>query len=44
MTKTVITIGHGKKTNHLLHFILTVCTGGLWGFVWIAVAVSNRNR
>lgn len=32
-----------QKTNHVLHFILTLLTGGLWLFVWIPLAVS-RNR
>jgi len=30
-----------KKTSHLLHFILTMCTG-VWLFVWVAVAIMNR--
>lgn len=43
MSKTTITIGHGRRTNHLFHLILTILTGGLWGIVWIIVAARNRN-
>ncbi len=25
---------HGKEVNHVLHGILTVFTGGLWGIIW----------
>mgnify|MGYP001025803239 FL=1 len=30
-----------KKTNHLLHVILTVLTGGLWLIVWGITMRSN---
>jgi len=23
-----------KTVNHLLHFILTICTGGMWLIIW----------
>lgn len=29
------------KTNHILHLILSIITGGLWVPVWILVAVNN---
>ena len=34
-----------KKTNHILHLLLTILTGGVWLIVWILVAmnVSNSN-
>lgn len=31
-----------KPVRHMRHLILTICTAGLWGFVW-AFAVINRN-
>lgn len=24
-----------KGTNHVLHLLLTICTGGLWLFIWV---------
>lgn len=32
-----------KRTNHVLHFIATLCTGGLWLPVWLWIAHRNRN-
>jgi hypothetical protein len=33
---------HAKdRPNHVLHLILTLVTFGLWGFVWLAVAIGN---
>jgi hypothetical protein len=29
-----------KGTNHLLHLILTLLTGGLWAIVWILCAIQ----
>jgi hypothetical protein len=29
-------------TNHVLHLLLTVLTCGLWGVVWLVIAVSNN--
>ncbi|MHB2246694.1 hypothetical protein ACX64O_07430 [Pseudomonas fitomaticsae] len=33
-----------KKTNHILHVIMTVLTGGLWLIVWLVVASSNQGH
>jgi len=33
-----------KKTNHILHVIMTVLTGGLWLIVWFFVASSNQGH
>lgn len=33
--------GPGKKTNHVMHAVLTLCTGGLWIPVWIVTARRN---
>jgi hypothetical protein len=29
-----------RGTNHVLHLLLTIFTGGLWGIVWILSAVK----
>ena len=29
-----------KGTNHILHLLLTLCTFGLWLFVWFGSAVK----
>jgi len=33
-----------KTTNHILHLILSVLTGGLWVIVWVIVAASNSRH
>lgn len=30
-----------KKTNHVLHLLLSLITAGMWIPIWILVAVSN---
>lgn len=30
-----------KSTSHVLHFVLTFFTGGLWLIVWILCALNN---
>jgi Na+-transporting NADH:ubiquinone oxidoreductase subunit NqrC len=30
-----------KKTNHLLHLILTIITFGMWSPIWLIVAIVN---
>jgi hypothetical protein len=32
-----------KKTNHVLHLILTLISCGLWAPVWIVMAIINAN-
>lgn len=34
----------GNKVNHTLHLILTLVTCGLWGFVWIALALIMKEK
>lgn len=31
-----------RRTRHGLHAILTVCTSGAWGIVWLARTLINR--
>ena len=37
-----VTVSRRRRVTHLGHFILTLATGGLWGFVWIAVVLNRR--
>ena len=30
------------QTNHRLHAILTLCTVGIWGVSWLALAIGRR--
>ena len=39
-----VTLAYQRSVTHLGHFILTLLTGGLWGFVWIAVILSRREN
>jgi len=32
------------ETSNVLHFILTILTGGLWVIVWIWQAIVNLNK
>lgn len=35
----------GKRPNHILHLILTIFTGGLWGlFVWLPLAIFKHEK
>ena len=34
----------GKKTNHLLHLILSIVTLGLWLIVWAVIALSGGEQ
>jgi len=34
----------GKPVNHVLHLILTLVTVGLWGIVWIAMAIFGGEK
>jgi hypothetical protein len=33
-----------KQTNHILHLLLSIVTGGLWLIVWLLVALGNRRH
>jgi hypothetical protein len=33
-----------KKTNHLLHLVLTLLTCGLWGVAWLAIALTAKTQ
>jgi hypothetical protein len=34
----------GKPVNHVLHLLATVLTAGIWGFVWIVLALTGGER
>lgn len=45
MNEQIFVLNSQKKTtNHILHLILTVLTGGLWTIVWIIVASKNSSH
>lgn len=31
-----------RKTNHILHLVLTILTGGMWVIVWAWYGITNR--
>jgi len=33
-----------SRTNHILHLILSLLTGGVWIIVWILIALVGSNR
>lgn len=33
-------MAQSNKPNHILHLILTIITGLLWGIVWILISVG----
>jgi len=33
-----------SKTNHILHLILSIITGGLWLIVWIIIGLMNEQK
>lgn len=36
-----VLLAYKVRVSHGLHLVLTILTGGLWGFVWIGVALSS---
>ena len=39
-----VIIVRGKPVNHLLHLLLTLCTVGLWGLVWLTMLGGGEDR
>ncbi|MGV8888831.1 MAG: hypothetical protein ACOH2P_12525 [Pseudomonas sp.] len=33
-----------KKTNHVLHLLLCIPTGGFWAIPWLIIASNNRTH
>lgn len=42
--KLFVLTNQKKTTNHILHVILTVLTGGLWLIVWGIIMLSNDSH
>jgi hypothetical protein len=40
--QTVVVYGQQRHIAHGLHLVLTLLTGGLWGFVWLAIVIFKR--
>lgn len=39
-----VVLGYRKPVSHGFHAVLTIVTGGLWGFVWLALALGQRDN
>jgi hypothetical protein len=39
-----VVLSYGGKANHVLHFILSLLTFGLWLFVWLFIAWGNKPK
>lgn len=33
-----------NKTNHILHLILSILTGGIWLVVWLIIGLGNSDK
>jgi hypothetical protein len=42
--RAAVLLSQKKQTNHVLHLLLSIVTGGLWLIVWLLVADSNRRH
>jgi hypothetical protein len=43
-TDTLVVIVHGRRVNHLLHFLIGVFTIGMWWFVWLLLAILGGEK
>ncbi len=43
-TDTLAVIVHGRRVNHLLHFLVGVFTIGAWWFIWLLLAVLGGEK
>ncbi|MBZ5741289.1 hypothetical protein [Nocardioides mangrovi] len=39
-----VVVAYRRRVSHVLHFVMTLLTGGLWAFVWLGVALSAREE
>jgi len=37
-------VANNAKTNHILHLILSIVTGGIWIILWILVSIGNASE
>lgn len=42
--EVAVLLSKKKKTNHILHLILSIITGGIWIIIWIIVTISNSSE
>ena len=42
--EVAVLLSKKKKTNHLLHLILSILTAGIWLIIWILVVASNGSE
>jgi hypothetical protein len=40
-TDHMVALTRGGDTSHVLHFLLTLFTLGLWGIIWLIRGLSN---
>ena len=39
--EVAVLLSRKKKTNHVLHLLLSIITAGFWIIIWFIVALSN---
>jgi hypothetical protein len=37
-------VSNTQKVSHVMHFILTLLSGGMWGFVWLGCWLWKLER
>jgi hypothetical protein len=37
-----VVLAYRRRVSHFFHGVLTILTGGVWGFVWLAMVLSKR--
>ena len=42
--EVAVLLSKKKKTNHILHLLLSIFTFGVWLLIWILVAISNSSE
>jgi len=42
--EVAVMLSKKKKTNHVLHLLLSIITAGIWIIFWILVAASNGSE
>jgi len=43
-TDSSVILGRSKKVSHIMHFILSILTGGLWLIIWILMFVRKSEQ
>lgn len=42
--EVAVLLSKKKKTNHVLHLLLSIITAGIWLIIWLIVAASNGSE